>query len=1817
MPHRLRPLDWATLLAALPYLLGGAGGGAFAAAPAGASIANRASAAHDVASGGSAASLSNTALVGVAPVSAISVTPDDAIVSGFVPSGATVVRHFTVTNLGNRGDRFQVTASTVSPPATLTGLFFDLDGNGAIDPTDPAVTPGLTLSPPLPPAASLGVLFRYSSAGVPSGTVVVLGLAAQSQEPGAVNGLATDAGAIRDQVGGGAAAFSDPANPGQPPAKRVDGQSGVNAARGQEVTFSLEFANSGTGEAANAAATDTLPAGFLYVPGSLRLDGSPLSDAADGDAGEVAGEVVTVRFASVAPGESHRIEFHARIDPGTAPATLLSNLATFTAAGTAPVDSNAARVLVDPFGLIFQAGGGLPVSGALVSLWSDSSGTLQSIPPLSGAGATPNVDNTNPFAADTAGRFSFLPDPAAGAAGAITQSFLRVVAPGFLPRLIRVDLAAASGSSPSAPVFTLTLTAADGLPLALPGSFSLTSGPVVLSGVSAFGFNVPVFSASPLIVTKVADSSHARVSESVGYRVQVTNPGVVPVSGVSVTDTLPEFLDVVEGAARRISAGIASPIVPAQSGRTLVFALGDLPPGGQAEISYRARIAPGAPAAALSNEAVASGLLPTGDPAAGGPARAVVFVRQGIFSFQQALIGRVFEDRDGNGRFDAGEAPLPGIRVVLDNGMSATTDSEGLYSLPSVPEGARMIGLDPSTYPPGLCPADPDRLGDRGSVRLLRTPLRGGALLKQNFSLTRRGDCPERPPSGEEAATARSTARAGAAPPAAPAAAEPGVHVREQTETLPSVPPGAFEVLEPADQAVSPTGALDLTVRTHRRGALRVSVNDHTVEADRLGQTELDDKNQLATFHYVGIPILPGPNRVSITALTGDGGSGDSREILVYGRGAAEKIRISVFERELPADGRSATEVRVDLLDAWDHPAQDSRVRILASLGSLRSDDAGGRDRDVALATHGGAARLQLVSDPSTGTAHLRAEYGDLSDETAVVFLPAPQPAILVGLAEATLGAASVDPGVGKDAGTIEDGAHGRVAFFYKGGVALPGALLTAAYDSDRRLNRTADSDRLFDLDPLEQTYPVMGDSSTHFQEAASNSRAYLKLERERSHLLYGDFDPGMGDTRLSAYHRKLTGLELNLEDRPGDRIALAAARPDNAFAREVIPAAGIGGLYRLRHAPLIPGSESVALEVHDRRNPEEVLSRQILLRGTDYDLDPLAATLLFKRPIGSFAGDFDLVEIVVLYEYEAAGFDSLSWAARGIKKWNGGKTSAGLSAFGENPEGGEDFRLVAADLLQQLPGPGTLSLEAARSDGRPLNQGNASLGPDPAGAGAALRLEYAQRLAALRGPLKLAYQDVDADFVNPYGVSIAPGSRRILLGAEPALTEKLRLGVTLQDEKNRTAVVDNARTTGSLRVTAQVSGSLGLTGGLDHRDFEDRISDRRVASDLLTAGASFRPAPRWTLSARREQNVGSESDPSYPDSTFLAAGFQQNQEIRYFLKFRDSDRPIEAIADLGAAGLTPPRSRSELQLGAESRLGAHSTLTSRYQVENGISGTDSYAVVGLGTRLPVDDQLSVDFRGEAGFRVAGEGDSFESLSTGLSWIPRERFKTTMRYELRNADGFGQTFTAAAIGKPGDDVTLLARLDASDASQRGQDTTIVNFFGGLALRPLKRDDYGVLIAWKRSDRRHGSNGPGDDVRTLRDTLSADGVFDLTPRARFFARAALSFTTDTPAGLPSVDTTTTLLQSRLEYRLGRRWDAAGEIRDVTLWQDRLRRRSLGLEAGFWATEDLRVGCGYGLTGTRAVEGDEESFKRGFYLNLTTKLNRILELIRENP
>ena len=189
------------------------------------------------------------------------------------------------------------------------------------------------------------------------------------------------------------------------------------------------------------------------------------------------------------------------------------------------------------------------------------------------------------------------------------------------------------------------------------------------------------------------------------------------------------------------------------------------------------------------------------------------------------------------------------------------------------------------------------------------------------------------------------------------------------------------------------------------------------------------------------------------------------------------------------------------------------------------------------------------------------------------------------------------------------------------------------------------DRDRLFQLDPLERVYPLFGDSSTRFEAAPSNSKVYARIDHKRSFAMFGDFETDM-DAPLSGYARKLTGVKAHLENSRGDFVTVTGARPDTAFARDVF-AAGALGIIQLSNTDILPGSETVMLEVRDRRNPEVIISRETLARSIDYNLDSANGRLFLPRYISTFDRVLNLMQIVVTYEHSAAGMNSASWPTK------------------------------------------------------------------------------------------------------------------------------------------------------------------------------------------------------------------------------------------------------------------------------------------------------------------------------------------------------------------------------------------------------------------------------------------------------------------------------------------------------------------------------------------------------------------------------------------
>ncbi|MCG3176532.1 MAG: hypothetical protein MOGMAGMI_01490 [Candidatus Omnitrophica bacterium] len=73
------------------------------------------------------------------------------------------------------------------------------------------------------------------------------------------------------------------------------------------------------------------------------------------------------------------------------------------------------------------------------------------------------------------------------------------------------------------------------------------------------------------------------------------------------------------------------------------------------------------------------------------------------------VTGVVYEDRDGNGRYDRTDEPVRKVRVRLDDGKTAVTNTGGSFFIPGVLAGDRTATLDLSTLPDGYLPLGPPK----------------------------------------------------------------------------------------------------------------------------------------------------------------------------------------------------------------------------------------------------------------------------------------------------------------------------------------------------------------------------------------------------------------------------------------------------------------------------------------------------------------------------------------------------------------------------------------------------------------------------------------------------------------------------------------------------------------------------------------------------------------------------------------------------------------------------------------------------------------------------------------------------------------------------------------------------------------------------------------------------------------------------------------------------------------------------------------------------------------------------------------------------
>jgi uncharacterized repeat protein (TIGR01451 family) len=841
-------------------------------------------------------------------------------------------------------------------------------------------------------------------------------------------------------------------------------------------------------------------------------------------------------------------------------------------------------------------------------------------------------------------------------------------------------------------------------------------------------------------------------------------------------------------------------------------------------------------------------------------------------------------------------------------------------------------------------------------------------------------------------------------------------------------------------------------------------------------------------------------------------------------------------------------------------------------------------------------------TDRSSGQLPPRREYRTREGES-----------LFIGLGELSFGKAAPEFEVFQKDGDT----WGYGSFFVQTPVGSPKNQLTLAYDTHRNLSGTTTQNRLFELDPNDRLYPVFGDSSQRQEFATSNSKLFVRLERGSSYAMYGDLIGDLPSSdrdggRWSAYQRHLTGAEVHVANPRGDGVSVRGAQPTSSYARDVFTGSLLGQL-GLTHGHVLAGTETVAVEIRDRRVPERVLSRDVLQRSVDYELEPVSGAIFLRRHVSGLDAALNLVQLVATYEYERPGLDNMVYSGRGAWTYRG--LRAGGAFFTEEGVDGR-FNVVGLDLEQRLPRGGRFRMDLPYSHGTPnvatsIDRQNVNQTTKADGAGLQATIE--QPVSFWNGRFSGSFLGADRRFQNPFSSTVTPGARYASGAAELSPREPSRLKVGVVDEDYATDLVDAHRTTVSGSWSETIAKRVTLTGGYDARWLDRSGGD--TDSGLVTAAARVNIGDRFDARAAREQNVRDDSDPTYPDQTTLGAQYKIGKDASLFYTQRISDDPIVPVGDFTRTGFSALPTTSEFTLGVESRVADATRLTSRYEIEQGINGPDAFAIIGVLSQIELRHGFSGTFGADHGKLVSGVGSDYTSGTLGLGYVGSNRFKASARYEAREREGYSGLLTTGLAARVVGGLTGLFRAEWLDSGEDLGEGHSLSFLTAVAIRPTTNERVGLLLSYQYVDRDLPVQAFGQprDALGWRQRWSTDGYVQPLRPLVLHAKAAWHQTND-----PGRFVGTYLVQGRAQVTLHRYVDAAFEERYIRQQFTDTSRRSSGLEIGIWPVADLRAAVGYSFDDSRdPLSRDLEGRARGFYVTLSTKLSRLFNLMGSTP
>jgi outer membrane protein OmpA-like peptidoglycan-associated protein len=603
----------------------------------------------------------------------------------------------------------------------------------------------------------------------------------------------------------------------------------------------------------------------------------------------------------------------------------------------------------------------------------------------------------------------------------------------------------------------------------------------------------------------------------------------------------------------------------------------------------------------------------------------------------------------------------------------------------------------------------------------------------------------------------------------------------------------------------------------------------------------------------------------------------------------------------------------------------------------------------------------------------------------------------------------------------------GRAAFYLKGKVKGDW-ILTAAADTREQpieslfTNFTSKDPRylLRNINP-DLYYPVYGDDSTIVDDAPTQGKFFVRLEKGDSQVMWGNFQTAWSGTELLQYSRGLYGARVRYRSEEttayGEKrsaVDAFAAEPGTLAARDEFRGTG-GSLYYLRHQDITMGSERIWMEVRDK-DSGLVIQRRLLTPAQDYEINYLQGRVLLSNPFASSAADGSMVMtsalsgnptyLVTTYEF-VPGLTAVTDLAKGgrISHWVNDYLQFGLTGYQQGDKGGSGQTLKGFDATVRYR-PGTFfKVESAESDGLGTTSqssqdggfGFNGLATSTNGRAKAQRIEAAVDLAEVseegRGRLAAYAQNRERGFSAP-GQVVMNGQAAKQAGLKGSLdlipgttveakvdvndtdtmnTENVEVGVRqrLNDEwqvsvgarhDNRQSVVPNAST-----ILSQNGGRTDAVLRADYKPLQEGKTNQREDWELYGFG-------QGTLerSGTRDAN----------NRVGIGGGYMVNERLKILAEASDGN--------LGWGG----------RLGTDYRLSDRSNVYLNYLMETenpnvNWRGRQGTWVSGSSTRVSDELRLFGEVRA-----VNGAGPQSLINAFGLDLAPNDRWNIGLKGEI-------------------------------------------------------------------------------------------------------------------------------------------------------------------------------------------------------------------------